>query len=102
FAAVRLLRLPRCRPEDRAWLRERMRPAFAVRGVDVDTRLVLHDLMPLDRFLALAAACDFGLDSLGWSGGMTALDLLPRGFPIVALEGTCMRERQSAAMLARL
>lgn len=80
-------------------LRARMRPAFEQAGVDIDTRLVTHALMPLERFQALAAACDFGLDTLGWSGGMSALDLLPQGLPIVAVEGPTMRSRQTAALL---
>jgi len=99
---ARLHLVPHQRDSVRDWLRERMRPAMAAHGVDVDTRVVLHGLMPLDRFMSLARACDFALDSLGWSGGMTALDLLPTGLPIVALEGDCMRERQSAAMLQQL
>lgn len=99
---ARLHLVPHHREHVRDWLRDRMRPAFAAHGVDIDARLVTHDLMPLDRFLALASQCDFALDSLGWSGGMTALDLLPLGLPIVALESGSMRERQSAAMLALL
>lgn len=80
-------------------LRKRMRPVFEREGVDLDTRVVTHALMPLERFQALAAACDFGLDTLGWSGGMSALDLLPQGLPIVAIEGPTMRSRQTAALL---
>lgn len=80
-------------------LRERMRPAFAAAGVDIDQRVLMHPLMSLEQFQALAAACDFGLDSLGWSGGMSALDLLPQGLPIVAVEGPTMRSRQTAALL---
>lgn len=99
---ARLHLVPHHREHVRDWLRERMRPALAARGVDVDTRVVLHGLMPLERFLGLAGSCDFAIDSLGWSGGMTALDLLPLGLPIVALEGECMRERQTAAMLGHL
>lgn len=82
-----------------AELRARMRPAFEREGVDPDTRVVVHGRMPLERFRALAAACDFGLDTLGWSGGMSALDLLPLGLPIVAIEGPTMRSRQTAALL---
>lgn len=99
---ARLHLVPHHRPHVRDWLRERMRPVLAAHGVDVERRVVLHDLMPLPRFRALARACDFGLDSLGWSGGMTALDLLPLGLPIVTLEGGCMRERQTAALLGQL
>jgi len=87
-------------PEDTiADLRARMRPAFEREGVDLDARVVMHAPMPLARFQALAAACDFGLDTLGWSGGMSALDLLPQGLPIVAIEGPTMRSRQTAALL---
>lgn len=80
-------------------LRARMRPVFERAGVDFDSRVLMHPLMELDRFQALAAACDFGLDTLSWSGGMSALDLLPQGLPIIALEGPSMRSRQTAALL---
>jgi protein O-GlcNAc transferase len=80
-------------------LRERMRPVFEREGVDIDTRVIAHALMPLERFQAMATACDFGLDTIGWSGGMSALDLLSQGLPIVAVEGQTMRSRQTAALL---
>ncbi len=80
-------------------LRERMRPACEALGVDVDARVVVHALLPHAAFLALAASCDFGLDSIGWSGGMTALDLLPRGLPTVTWPGSTMRSRQTAGLL---
>lgn len=80
-------------------LRSRMRPAFEREGVDLDARVVMHALLPLQQFQGLAAACDFGLDTIGWSGGMSAMDLLPQGLPIVALDGPTMRSRQTAALL---
>jgi protein O-GlcNAc transferase len=80
-------------------LAERMRSAFTRHEVDFDTRVQMHPLLPLEQFQALAAACDFGIDTIGWSGGMTALDLLPQGLPIVAAEGPTMRSRQTAALL---
>lgn len=96
---ARLHLTPLLGEEHVAALRSRMRPAFAREGVDIDERVVTHALMPLERFQALAAACDFGLDTLGWSGGMSALDLLPQGLPIIAVEGSTMRSRQTAALL---
>lgn len=96
---ARLHLTPLVGEEHVADLRARMRPVFEREGVDLDTRVVTHALMPLARFQALAAACDFGLDTLGWSGGMSALDLLPQGLPIVAVEGPTMRSRQTAALL---
>lgn len=96
---ARLHLTPLVPAETVAELRARMRPAFEREGVDLDARVVMHGRMPLERFQALAAACDFGLDTLGWSGGMSALDLLPQGLPIVAVEGPTMRSRQTAALL---
>lgn len=96
---ARLHLTPLVGEEHIADLRARMRPAFEGEGVDMDARVLTHALMPLERFQALAAACDFGLDTLGWSGGMSALDLLPQGLPIVAVEGPTMRSRQTAALL---
>jgi predicted O-linked N-acetylglucosamine transferase (SPINDLY family) len=96
---ARLHLTPLVPAETVADLRARMRSAFEREGVDLDARVVMHGRMPLERFQALAAACDFGLDTLGWSGGMSALDLLPQGLPIVAVEGPTMRSRQTAALL---
>lgn len=96
---ARLHFVPHPDPMVGARLRERMRAACAALGVDVDARVVVHALLPHAAFLALAASCDFGLDSIGWSGGMTALDLLPRGLPTVTWPGATMRSRQTAGLL---
>ena len=58
--------------------------------------------MPLADYLALARRCDLGLDTLHWSGGMSSIDLLGQGLPIVTLAGDLMRGRQTAALLQRL
>lgn len=100
--SARLHLIPHQDAHVRNWLRERMRPAFAAAGVDIDRRLVLHPMQPLPRFLGLAASCDLALDSQVWSGGMSSLDLLGAGLPVVALPGATMRSRQSAALLQRL
>lgn len=109
FAAV-LARLPEARlhliPHERPHVREayiaRLHRACAAAGVDAADRLVLHPLLPLHDYLALATACDLALDTLQWSGGMSSLDLLGQGLPIVTCEGALMRGRQTAALLRRL
>lgn len=83
-----------------ARVRERMRRECEELGVDVDARVIVHPLLPHAAFLALAASCDFALDSVGWSGGMTAFDLVPRGLPTVSWPGSTMRSRQTATLLA--
>src|SRR5690606_26993507 len=85
----------------RDWLLQRMRPQLQAHGVDPG-RLVVHPFLPLPQYLGLARACDLALDTLGWSGGMSALDLLGAGVPIVAVEGRLMRQRQTAALLRLL
>lgn len=108
FARI-LARLPRARlhliaheqTHVRAWLGARMTPTLAAHGVD-PTRLVLHPMLPLPEYLALARDCDLGLDSIGWSGGMSSIDLLSQGLPIVTVAGRVMRGRQTAALLERL
>jgi protein O-GlcNAc transferase len=62
----------------------------------------MHGYRSLDEFLLLADRAAVNLDSLGWSGGMTGLDLLSRGLPTVTLPGDTMRSRQTAALLERL
>jgi protein O-GlcNAc transferase len=99
---ARLHMIPHQSPQVRDWLRERMRPAFAAAGVDIDSRLMLHGYRPLEEFLALAAGCALNLDSIGWSGGMSSLDLLGLGLPTVTRPGPTMRSRQTAAVLERL
>jgi protein O-GlcNAc transferase len=42
------------------------------------------------------------LDSIGWSGGMSSLDVLRLGIPTVTRPGRFMRSRQTAAVLQAL
>lgn len=83
------------------WLLERIRPRLLEHGVDPDSRVVMHGYRPLAEFLALADGCAVNLDAIGWSGGMSAIDLLRRGIPTVTLAGQTMRTRQTACLLRR-
>jgi len=98
----RLHFVPHPQAHVREQLRERMRPAMESHGVDADRQLVMHGYRPLSDFLALAAQCSLNLDSIGWSGGMSSLDLLRLGLPTVTLPGTSMRSRQTASLLQLL
>ncbi|MBK7042415.1 MAG: hypothetical protein IPH50_01045 [Rhodanobacteraceae bacterium] len=64
----------------------------------------LHFLPEITRaeFLETIAACDLMIDTLGWSGGNSALDALRVGLPIVTCQGEFMRGRQCATMLRLL
>jgi predicted O-linked N-acetylglucosamine transferase (SPINDLY family) len=102
-------RLPQARfhvlASPRAHVREalaaRMKRAFDARGVDFERHVRL--LPPRDEagFFALAATMDVNLDTLGWSGGVSTLDLLAFDLPTLTVETPTLRGRQSAAMLLR-
>ncbi len=105
-----LARLPNVRlhllGDDRApvrdWLRQRITPILRACGADPERQLRIHGFFPLPQFLGLAKAACLNLDSVGWSGGMSALDLLGQGLPTLTIEGHSMRTRQTAALLQRL
>lgn len=92
-------------PSPRAHLCEalaaRIARAFAARGLDAARHVRVIPNLPEGGFAALAASMDVQLDTLGWSGGVTTLDLLAHGLPTVTVEGDTFRGRQSAAILRR-
>ena len=87
----------------RDWLAARLQSALAGQGVqDGSARVHLHAYRPLPEFHQLAAQCQLNIDSVGWSGGMSSLDILGLGVATISLQGATMRERQTAALLHEL
>lgn len=80
----------------------RLRAAFHDARVPYEGKVRFVPRQRFDDFLSLLQAGDVFLDCLGWSGGMTSLDALAVGLPIVTLPEATMRSRQSAAMLRQL
>jgi predicted O-linked N-acetylglucosamine transferase (SPINDLY family) len=78
---------------------ERLQRGMAAAGIPPRRQIKLLPQLPRARFRCALAVADVMLDTPNFSGGSTALDALAAGLPIVALEGRCMRGRQSAAML---
>lgn len=68
-------------------------------GVDCRQRTRALDEMPRQDFLAHIGACDFALDTFGFSGGQTSVDSIAVNLPVVTLPGEFMRGRQTAGML---
>jgi protein O-GlcNAc transferase len=85
-----------------ARLRTRLEGAFAGAGLDPARHLGILRGLPPPEFLGLARAGDVNLDSIGWSGGNTTLEILWFGTPTVTLPGRTMRSRHTAAMLRLL
>ncbi len=77
----------------------RLRGACAAETVDFATRVTVHGRLSQAEFAAVTANQDFVLDSLDWSGGVTALETFWLDKPILTLPGVLMRGRHTYAML---
>jgi predicted O-linked N-acetylglucosamine transferase (SPINDLY family) len=76
--------------------------AFAALGLSAGDYCVwLHEMDVLD-FWNLNLVADVFLDTIGWSGGVTAFEAIACGLPVVTLPGKLMRARHSYAILTQL
>ncbi|MBI5121551.1 MAG: O-linked N-acetylglucosamine transferase, SPINDLY family protein [Rhodospirillales bacterium] len=80
----------------------RLEGVFRSQGLDPSRHLVFLPWQEWTDYLQLNGACDVFLDSIGWSGGNTALEALSRALPIVTLPSNLMRGRHAFAMLKLL
>ncbi len=81
---------------------QRVSRCFAAYGLAAGDYLVVLPGLPYGDFQQLNLLADVFLDSWGWSGGMTSLDAIACGLPIITCPGELMRSRQSAAILQRI
>ncbi|MFO0027988.1 MAG: tetratricopeptide repeat protein [Pseudomonadota bacterium] len=86
----------------RAALRRRLAARFAARGLDFDRHCGLYRYVSEAEFIGTGANCDVNLDSIGWSGGNTTLEILWHHTPTVTLPCELMRARHTMAMLQLL
>jgi predicted O-linked N-acetylglucosamine transferase (SPINDLY family) len=96
-ARFSLVPFPRAHVRDA--LAARMRGAFERRGLDFERHVHILPLLSEERFLALARSSDLNLDSIGWSGGNTTLEITWFDVPTITLPGAVMRSRHTQAML---
>ncbi|MBF0332229.1 MAG: tetratricopeptide repeat protein [Alphaproteobacteria bacterium] len=82
-------------------LAKRIRTLFKVNGVPAD-RLFLEGHAPRREFLARYGAVDVALDPWPYSGGVTTLEALWMGVPVVSLPGPAFPGRHSASILGAL
>ena len=82
--------------------RLRLERVFGDAGLDAaDLCVILPQLSTLD-YWNLNLLSDVFLDTLGWSGGVTALEAIACGLPVVTLPGQFMRARHSYGILKQL
>jgi protein O-GlcNAc transferase len=79
--------------------RGRLERAFALRGRKASDYCVYLPFLDSGAFIAAVGCCDIFLDSIGWSGCNSTLESLVQNLPIVAMDGSTMRGRHSAAIL---
>jgi predicted O-linked N-acetylglucosamine transferase (SPINDLY family) len=80
-------------------LRERLAASFASAGLDFERHCGVFRFVDQAEFLGIGATADANLDSIGWSGGNTTLEILWHDTPTVTLPGELMRSRHTVAML---
>jgi predicted O-linked N-acetylglucosamine transferase (SPINDLY family) len=81
---------------------KRVQVAFAAEGLDSATHCVVLPQLSEFDYWNLNLIADVFLDSLEWSGGVTTLEAIACGLPIVTLPGEFMRGRHSFGILTQL
>ena len=83
-------------------LKERLQGAFRQEGLEASAFCVILQPLRLFDYWNLHLLSDVFLDSLEWSGGVTTLEAIACGLPIVTLPGEFMRGRHSYGILRQL
>ncbi len=86
---------------DEPQVRARLTEAFAAQGVGPE-RLILSGYAPHARMLAEYAQVDIALDPFPFGGGMTSLEALAMGVPVITWPGAAPASRQTLAFLTEL
>ena len=79
--------------------RARIENVFSQHGLDPQTALAFLPAQTYETYLGAVARAPLVLDSPWFSGGATSLDALSVGTPVLTLQGTMARGRQTAGML---
>jgi protein O-GlcNAc transferase len=82
-------------------MRRRFRELFAEHGI-AESRLDLREASPYQQMLSEYGEVDIALDTFPFSGGLTTLDALLMGVPVVTLSGRLPISRQTRSFLRAL
>jgi predicted O-linked N-acetylglucosamine transferase (SPINDLY family) len=83
-------------------LDQRLRRAFAGEGLIAGDYCAMLPQCPPFDYWNLQLVADVFLDSLEWSGGVTTLEAIACGLPVVTCPGALMRGRHSYGILCQL
>jgi protein O-GlcNAc transferase len=87
----------RLQDEIDAKLISRIRDNFQTNGLDAE-RIKIFDRMEKNQYKNFLSELDIAIDSIGWSGGNTTLDLLGAGIPTLTIEEELMRANHTAGI----
>ncbi len=82
-------------------LQARLDRAFALAGLKAGDYCVLLNEMDRFSYWNLHLVSDIFLDTIGWSGGVSTIEAIACGLPVVTLPGPVMRSNHSFAILTR-
>jgi len=83
-------------------LTQRLRRAFEVENVDFDAHVRVIPHLDRPRFFGLMQQAALLLDTVGFSGFNIALQAVEAGLPVLAREGTFMRDRLASGIMRRM
>ncbi len=83
-------------------LAQRLRRAFEAENVDFDAHVRVIPYLNRRRFFGLMQQAALLLDTVGFSGFNNALQAIEAGLPVLAREGTFMRERLASGIMRRM
>lgn len=80
----------------------RLSRRFAAAGHDPGSRILMLPTLTEEGFLGVARHADVLLDSIGWSGFNSTIEVIGHGVPVVTLPGDSMRSRHTSAALTKM
>lgn len=81
------------------YLKERLRIAFRRYELNYEEWFIFIPALSFEEYLMVLQLSDIFLDTFAWSGGISSIDAITCGLPIVTYPGEMMRSRQSYGML---
>ncbi|SBW01378.1 putative TPR repeat-containing protein [uncultured Alphaproteobacteria bacterium] len=84
---------------DEPLVRDFVERTFQAQGIAAD-RLDIRGALPHAELLALYDDCDFALDAFPYAGGLTTMEALWMGIPVVAAPGATFASRHAASHIA--
>ena len=80
----------------------RLEKIFAQYNLNWQEYCTIYPKLIYENFLHFNRLCDIFLDSFSWSGGITSIDAISAGLPIVTVPGEFMRGRQAYGILKQI